>query len=88
VDDRRAQFVIAIGDLCTAAALASLEVDVRLSDGSSLHGVPSRPRPESGREELDDTGYANGLQIGDRVVALADVVCCGLSVPAGAGDAA
>lgn len=84
MDDRHAQFLIAIGDLCTAAGLAALEVQVRpgREDGEVARGVP-RPRPsrDGGEPPADATGYPRTLVVGDRIVNLEDVEACTIYAP-------
>ena len=73
MDDHRAQFITLLGDACAAAATARIEVEIGLADGSHVRGVP-RPIPTTdSREEVDDTGYAQRLFIGDESVAMTDI---------------
>jgi hypothetical protein len=72
--DRHSLFLIAIGDLCATAALASLEVDVYMSDGGRVHGVPGSVSGAAGAAESDDTGWARMFRVGARLVDLDEVV--------------
>ena len=81
VDDRRLQFMIAVGDLCSSAALASLNVEVCTADGTRVRGVPGVVHPAAGEAALDDIGYARTLRINARVVNLEDIVQCSICSP-------
>jgi hypothetical protein len=87
MDDRHAQFLIAIDDLCTAAGLAGLEVHVQLRDGQGepVRGVPSAPSSRSSESggESDETGYARTLAVGDHIVGLESVEALTVYAPAG-----
>ena len=41
MDDRRAHFLTMLGDACAAAGVAGITVELLLSDGRRLTGVPS-----------------------------------------------
>lgn len=51
-----------LGDTCSAAGLADIPVEVRLSDGRRLAGTPS-PQPVAGGHSVNETGYASLLLI-------------------------
>src|SRR3712207_4409227 len=55
MDDQRGHFLIAIGDLCNAAALAKLEVEVVTSRGDVFVGVPAHMRNAAEGQEADDS---------------------------------
>ena len=81
MDDRRSQFLIAVGDLCSVATLASLDVEVCTADGSRIRGVPGVLRSAQGEAQVDDTGYARTFRIEARIVNLEEIVGCGISSP-------
>lgn len=83
MDNRRAQFLIAVGDLCTAAGLAELEVDLSWrGDGGGVRAIRGIPRPTRSCDELEEIGYARTLRVDDRVIEMQDVVACTLHAPA------
>jgi len=90
MDDRCAQFVIAVGDLCTAAGLAGLEVEMwgkRADSGVAARGVPYPQRAVDGGEELEDTGYTRTLVLDGCVIDLSEVEACTIyAPPAGTDD--
>jgi hypothetical protein len=81
MDERYEQFLIATGDMCAAASLAKLVVEVRTASGQQIQGVPSSVRSTEGRDEVDDTGYGRWFQIGGTVMRLDEIVKCSLSAP-------
>jgi hypothetical protein len=83
MDDRYAQFLIAVGDLCVAAALAGLDIEARTTDGTRTVGVPGPLRHAEGDEEFDEAGYAWTLRIDDRVMSLEEIVECTVRAPTG-----
>jgi len=86
MDDRLAQFLIAVDELCTAASLAGLDVELRERGTGTMiaRGVPHSPsRMEAGRDG-DDTGCAPVLVIDDRFVDLERVGACTIYPPAAA----
>jgi hypothetical protein len=75
MDDRTAHFMVLVGRVCESAALADLPVALVLANGDRLDGHPEPvPADGDGDGEVDHTGYANAILVGDRRVALADVV--------------
>jgi hypothetical protein len=74
VDDSEAQFFVSVGRLCADAGLAGLTVCLTTADGGELVGVPAPPPHTEGRDELDTTGYADAVRIGDVEVRLSDLV--------------
>jgi hypothetical protein len=87
MEDRHAQFLIAVGDLCAAAGLAGLEVHVRPREGSGpiARGVPTSPAlPVDPRDQADETGCRRTLAVGDRIVDLESIVACTIFAPPGA----
>jgi hypothetical protein len=86
MDDRRAQFLIAVGDLCTAAGLAGLEVEVRpnVDRSERIRGVPYPHRAaDAGADTINETGYARPMAIGDHVIDLDDIHECTVYAPQG-----
>jgi hypothetical protein len=73
MDDRSAHFLTLVGRVCESARLAELPVALVLEDGQRLEGQP-RPVEADGKQEVDDTGYADEVIIGDHRVRLAEVV--------------
>ncbi|HLI60523.1 MAG TPA: hypothetical protein VKV21_12760 [Solirubrobacteraceae bacterium] len=85
MDDQHAQFLIAVGDLCAAAGLAGLEVQVqpREDGGPAVRGVPSEPSSSpAARDQVDDIGYRRTLAVGDRIIDLESIVACTIYAPA------
>jgi hypothetical protein len=80
--DEEAQFFVAVADLCTAASVAAMTVEILLESGRHVAGVPA-PVPAAGRagEELDDSGYTRTLFIDGTAVDLGDVRRCCLIAP-------
>lgn len=74
MDDERSHYLIMLGDVCVAARIASLSVEVLTADGTRLSGVPAPQTPDADAEAVDDTGYANDLFIGGQCVPLDTVV--------------
>ena len=85
MDERSGHFFVSVGRICEDAAVAKLPVWVRTASGESLDGVPDPPRPALERA-LDHTGYEDGLRVGDRELALHDIVEITLRRPAPTGD--
>ncbi len=83
MDDREAHFMIAVGDLCSAAGLAGLAVEIRAGggDGNAVRGVPQLLPGVDGGPQVDDTGYARTLVIDDHVVDLIQVKACTIFAP-------
>ena len=80
MDERCSHFFISVGRICEDAAVANLRVYVRTAEGEPAEGVPDPPDP-AGERGLDDTGYEDGLRVGDRVLQLHDVVEIALRRP-------
>ena len=79
--DSYAQFMITVGDVCAAAELAGLHVEVLIVDGSRVRGVPaSLGRADQG-EQVDETGYARTFRIDDALVNLDDILECAIHAP-------
>jgi hypothetical protein len=81
MNDRHAQFLIAVGDLCAAAALAGLEVEACTADGGRALGVPGSLRHTNGAEQIDDSGYARTFRIDGHLVNLDEIVECSVRAP-------
>jgi hypothetical protein len=74
IDDRRAHFLTMLGDVCTAAGLASISVEILLTDGSRMAGTPS-PQPSAGTSaRMGETGYAQRLFIDGSSAQMEEVV--------------
>lgn len=73
MDDRRAHFLTMLGDACGAAGVASIPVELLLSDGRRMGGIPSPHQPD-GSPPVDETGYSSLLLIDDVSTRLEDVV--------------
>lgn len=72
MNDRRSHFLTMTGDVCAAAGLANLDVEILLASGATTSGVPSSISGTN--TELDQTGYSNRLFVNGEPVALDDVV--------------
>ena len=82
-DALREHFFVMVGTVCENARIAQLPVRVMTRDGNQSAGVP---QPQSAEEaapdhEVDHTGFARELLIGDEVVALDSVVELTFSLP-------
>ena len=82
MDDRYAEFLMAVGSVCVAAERANLSVVVKTSNGTQAVGVPVIRGSESGNE-LDDTGYARTFRVSEALMNLDQVVSCTIHAPAG-----
>jgi hypothetical protein len=82
VDDRVAQFLVAVGKLCGDAHLGGFAVRLRLLDDGEILGVPDPPAETDGAGQLDDTGFADQLSVEGVVVALSDVAEASIQRPA------
>jgi hypothetical protein len=82
IDDRMAQYLIAIGDVCSAAERASLEVSLVTAAGTTVVGVPY-PHEATRGNELDDTGYARTFRVNDALVNLDEIVALTVRAPDG-----
>jgi len=74
MNDRRAHFLTMLGDVCVAAGLGSMRVELLLSDGSRLAGTPSPHPATEGGSPTDETGYSSTLLIDGASAQLEDVV--------------
>jgi len=88
MNDRCAQFMIAVGDLCTAAGLAGLEVEMRRDrvTPALTRGIPYPQRAVDGGEEIDETGYTHTLIVDGLVIDLAEVEACTIYAPPADSD--
>jgi hypothetical protein len=80
MDDYFAHYLVLIGDISQAAALGELPVTFRTADGVTETGVPA-VRAASTDDEVDNTGYARPVKIGDRTINLEDIVELRLRAP-------
>jgi hypothetical protein len=79
-EDARAQFRIAVGDLCMAAEVGGLIVELLTQSGECTAGVP-RWIDRGPRDPWDETGYGRTFRVSDRLVDLNDVVACTIRAP-------
>jgi hypothetical protein len=76
MDDRRAEFLILVGDICLTAARARLPVELEHLHGARIRGVPTYVACGRGVDEVDHTGYGNTIRIDDATINLRDVTRC------------
>lgn len=76
-----AQFLITVGDVCAAAELAGLHVEVLVVDGSRVSGVPASLGRADRGEQINETGYARTFRINDALVNLDDILECAVRAP-------
>jgi hypothetical protein len=88
VDERVSQFFLSVGRLCADAHIGRLTVRLTLVSGSEVVGVPDPPPESEGADELDATGYADGVNIAGVAVALSDVIEASVGRPGEAVDGA
>jgi hypothetical protein len=80
--DEQAQFFIAVAELCTAASLAGVQIEVLTGAGQRISGVPSAANAaRHPDEELDHTGYDHVVLIDDVLVDLGDIRRCSIFAP-------
>lgn len=79
MDDRRAEFLILVGDICLTAARARLPVELEHLYGARTRGVPTYVNPARGAEEVGHTGYGNTIRIDDATINLRDITRCTVS---------
>jgi hypothetical protein len=79
--DPHAQFLIAVGDLCAAAELAGLRVEVVLGGGRRVGGIPGSLRRAERGEELNETGHQRTFRVNDALVNLEDILECVVHAP-------
>ncbi|MBV8989798.1 MAG: hypothetical protein JO372_14680 [Solirubrobacterales bacterium] len=82
MDGAHSQFLILVGDICLAGALAKLWVEVRTDGGIRLSGTPASIGVSHGDDEVDETGYEQMLYIGDGAVNLDEIVECTIRLKA------
>jgi hypothetical protein len=81
MNNAHSQFLIVVGDICAAATLAGLWVEVQTDAGARLFGTPAPIGAAYGVEEVDDTGYQQTVTIGDGTVNLDEIVQCTIRAP-------
>lgn len=81
MDDRSSHFFALVGEVCDSARLADLPVRLRLKDGSELEDHPRPAREGEAESDVDDTGYADGIDVGETRVPLSDVVLVSVRRP-------
>ena len=79
MDDRRAEFLILVGDMCVTAARARLPVELEHLCGARIRGVPTYVARACGTEEVDHTGYGYTIRIDDATINLRDITRCTVS---------
>lgn len=77
MEDVHAQFLIAIGDLCLAAEVGGLAVEVITDTGERASGVPTWVRRSGPR----GSAYSQLFGLSGRLVDLGDVVECRIRAP-------
>ncbi len=77
-----------VGTACESARLARLPVEALTSDGRRCSGVPQPRAAEEAAagHEVDETGFARELRIGDQVVALDTIVELKIGLPGSSPD--
>jgi hypothetical protein len=85
MNDRYAEYVIAVGRLCAAAELARFPLEVVTADGQVITGAVGAPRTAEGAIELDQTGLQRTVLIDDAIVNLDQIVRCTVQPPQPAG---
>jgi hypothetical protein len=85
MDDRFAEYVIAVGQLCAAAELAKFRLEVLTTTGQVVTGLAGAPRTASGDQELDHTGLRRTVRIDGALVNLDEIAQCTVHSPATTG---
>ena len=81
MDDRYAEYVIAVSELCAAAELASFQLEVLTTEGQVVAGMVGAPRAAAGDAELDHTGVQRTVRIDGALVNLDEIVRCTIHRP-------
>jgi hypothetical protein len=81
MDDRYAEYVIAVGQLCAAAELAKFRLEVLTTTGRVVTGLVGAPRTAAGDDELDHTGLQRAVRIDGALVNLDEIVRCTVHPP-------
>lgn len=81
MDDRYSEYVIAVGQLCSAAELARFQLEVVTTDGQVLVGLVGAPRSAAGDGELGHTGLQRTVRINGALVNLDEIVRCTMLPP-------
>jgi hypothetical protein len=81
LEDSHAQFLIAVGDLCAAAELAGLRVEVLIGGGRRIGGIPASLRGAPRGKLLSETGYTRTFRVDDALVNLDDILECAVHAP-------
>jgi hypothetical protein len=82
MDDRSAEYVIAVGQLCAAAELANFRLEVLTTTGRVVTGLAGAPRTAAGDQELDHTGLRRTVRIDGALVNLDEITRCTVHSPA------
>ena len=79
MDERHAQFLILLEDVCAGAELADLRIEVQTTQGARVGGVPQATSPAGG---IDYAGYDHQtVRVGTVQVPLQDVVNFTVAAP-------
>ena len=74
MDDRRAHFLVLVGNVCNDARTGAFAVELVMGDGDTHSGVPDpKPATDDSRDEVDSSGWSEDLRIGGTSVHLQDV---------------
>jgi hypothetical protein len=73
VDDRVAQFLVSVGNLCADAHVGGLTVQLVLDNGAEIVGVATPPPESEGSDQLDGTGYVDCVRVDGVDVPLSEV---------------
>jgi hypothetical protein len=76
MDDRRAQFLIAVADLCAAASLARLEVELRTRGDEVVRGIPHPRYAPAAGHEADGAERGRVVVIDDHILRLDELEEC------------
>ena len=77
MDDRYAQFLLAVGELCMTAELARLDIEVLTAGGLRATGVPNAMDHRYGYGDEDPRAF----QIDDHAINLDEIRECALRAP-------
>jgi hypothetical protein len=81
MDDRRSHFLTMVGDLCSGAGVAGLEVELLLGDGQRVCGIPTVATADRSAQPVNDTGYGSPVSIDGRQIALEEIQGLSVSSP-------
>jgi hypothetical protein len=81
MNERHAQFLILLADVCAGAELADLSLEVQTTQGTTIGGVPQPKSSGHHVGDVDHTGYDHTMHIGAIEVDLQDVVKFTVTAP-------